>query len=88
MANYGLQWLHDQYQLLNLLIKTTFVLTKHLSHALQDYLKSFLERFLKFGTLLNALLNLRAINGGEDNEGEIHVGLLTLQSLAHFPDNI
>jgi hypothetical protein len=37
---------------------------------------------------LNAILNLRAVNGGKDHEGEIHVGLLIMQSLAHLADNI
>ena len=84
----GLQRFHDQYKLLYLLIKATFVLAKYLSHALQDYLESILECFLKLGTVLNALLNLRAVYGGEDHECEIHVSLLIMQSLAHLTDNI
>lgn len=88
MTYYGFQRLHDQYKLLYLLIKTTFVLAKYLSHALQDYLESILESFLKFGAVLNGLLYLRAVYRGEYHECEIHVGLLILQSLAHLPDNI
>ena len=88
MTYNGLQRLHDQYKLLYLLFKTTFVIIEYLSHALQDYLKSFLERFLKLRTLLNAFLNLRAVNRGEDHKGQIHVGLLIMQRLAHLADDI
>lgn len=88
MTYNGLQRLHDQYKLLYLFLKNPFVLAKYLSNALQDYLKSILERFLKFGALLNGFLYLRAVYRGEYHECEIHVGLLILQSLAHLPDNI